>query len=92
MQPNPNAFPTKDTEFALVGYIDNDKYKSFDIALEKEQDDSKLKEHEILTEVMNPDAAFYEGPVPITDTLAAVPAPMVTFMWQNHSREDASSG
>ena len=32
MFPNPNAFPTKDTEFALVGYTSDEKYRAFDIS------------------------------------------------------------
>ena len=92
MQPNPNAFPTKDTEFALVDYTGNDKYRNFDITQEEEQDDSKLEEHGVSTDSLNPILSFYEGPVPITDTLAADPAPMATFLWKNHSSEDVSSG
>ena len=92
MFPNPNAFPTKDTEFALVGYSNDDRYRAFDISQALNQDDSKLEEHGLAIDDLDPNAGFYDGPVPITDTLAADPAPMATFLWQNHSREDASSG
>ena len=92
MQPNPNAFPTKDTEFALVGYTDSERYRSFDISQVFNHDDSKLEDHGLAIDDLDPNAAFFEGPVPITDTLAADPAPMATFLWQNHSKEEASAG
>ena len=92
MQPNPNAFPTKDTEFALVGYTDSERYRSFDISQALNHDDSKLEDHGVCIDDLDPNAAFFEGPLPITDAMASDPAPMATFLWQNHSREDASSG
>ena len=76
----------------MVGYTDNEKYRSFDVSQEWEQDDTKLKEHDVLTKILNPNAFLYEGPVRITDTLASNPVPMATFLWQNHGKERVTYG
>ena len=60
MQPVKDAFPTKDTEFTLVGYTDNDKYRAFDISQEYQQDDTELQKLiPVDVDTLNPSSSFY---------------------------------
>lgn len=91
MQPEPNAFPTKDTEFTLVGYTDNDKYRSFDISQEYQQDDTELQKLiPVDIDTLNPSSSFYQGPIRLNDRFASDPPPMATFQWRNHSKSDVT--
>lgn len=91
MYPVKDAFPTKDVEFALVGYTDNDKYRSFNISQADQQDDAQLRQ-KIGAEIdkLNPSASLYVGPTLITDNFASDPAPMATYQWANHSKSEVS--
>ena len=91
MYPVKDAFPTKDVEFTLVGYTDNEKYRSFDITDASKQDNAQLRQ-KIGAEIdkLNPSASLYVSPTLISDNFASDPAPMATYQWVNHSKSEVS--
>ena len=82
MQPNPNAFPTKDVEFTLVGNTSDPNYKPFNIARPLLINYEQIKSKVDLSN-LDPNFEVFSKPENITDKFASGSLPMMTLRWKN---------
>ena len=81
MQPNANAFPTKDVEFSLVGTTSDRLYKRFDITTPGDMDNTEIQKY-VNPELLDPRREIFEDLEDITDEYASSPPPMQTIRYR----------